>query len=405
MKEKTGLVRHVVLSKNFIMMLAALVAILVSVSAWFTSRSSATASGIAVVAENPGIDIAPCIKVYNEPGKTGYDRTKEDFAVLSDGPGEFGTGFSILDTNPGVNLSLTKDCTGDGVNLWVPDFNVTKDYDNVRRNGGKEVNVNIAGTSAKLQEDTRIEHLKDPSKDEDEHQFIELEFYARTQNDSLHLAAGSQLLSVTEAGGGDLSDTLSSGNAKCSAYGSFNVDGLVGAIRVALLGEACNSIDQRWSQDSGTTGSIIYTDAPVADRSGKIKQVLWYPRPDVKLNIPETAGDVTNWSLITGLTEGDTFNNSYYEANGSGMRFVSNDQDSKTKVSSAAPTLGQTADISDFGEFEHNKVRLVVNKNQYQETAMYYLYKYTLRIWIEGSDSEARRAMDGGQFQLTLKLE
>ena len=87
------------------------------------------------------------------------------------------------------------------------------------------------------------------------------------------------------------------------------------------------------------------------------------------------------------------------------MELVSPDNDSKTKISSAAPSLGQNVDVSDYGNFERELVDLVVNENQYQVTEKYYLTKYTVRVWIEGSDSEARRAMDGGQFNLSLTFE
>ncbi len=400
MKKKTSRKRHLFLTKNFIMMLVVAVVIVMAISAWFTSNSSADASGIYLVSENPGVDIAPCIKTYNADG-----------TVKTDGPGEFGNGFSIVhgETSPDesevYNLTLSKDCTGNGENLWVPEFNITKDYDNVRVNGGKEVNTNVAGVAAESQEWSRIQHMLDPTKDAPEYHFIELEFYARTQNDSLKLVASSKLQSETEASGGDLSAAPAQGSPKRSAYGAFNVDGVVGAMRVAILGEACNVVNQEWAQTTGTEGKIISTDCPTASRSGRIKQVLWYPRPDVKLNIPDTPRDVTNWSLTTGLTGGDTFKNSYYMSNGTGMVLVSDDQDAKTKVSSAAPMLGEDVNISDFNDFDQNTVELVETRNQYQKKSEYYLYKYTLRIWIEGTDSEARRAMDGGQFQLTLKFE
>lgn len=400
MKEKASRFRHLFLSKNFILMLVMFAVIIIAISAWYTSRQTATASGISVTSRNPGIDIAPCLKTYDNAGN-----------VLTDGPGEFGNSFSIIhgQTSPDgtevYNLTLSKDCTGDGANLWVPEFNVTKDYDNVRRNGGKEVNTNVSGKEARSQEWSRIKHDLDPTKDAPEYHFIELEFYARTQNEQLTLAPTSQLLSKTEADNGSLSTVPGIGTPKRSTYGAFNVDGLVGAMRVALLGEVCNAVTQTWAQNTATTGSITYTNCPTANRSGRIKQLLWYPRPDVLLHIPETAGDVTNWTLQTGLTSGDTYKNSYYTNDGSTMTLVSNDQDAKTKVSSAAPMMGSPAVISDFGDYEHTKVELVKNRNLYQETDEYYLFKYTLRIWIEGTDSEARRAMDGGEFQLTLNFE
>lgn len=388
MKKKASRKRHMFLSKNFIMMFVMLVAIAATVFSWYTSGQTVTANGITVKSNNPGIDLAPCIKTYD----AGWN-------VVTDGPGEFGNEMTFSD------FTLTKDCTGDGVNLWVPDFNVTNDFDNVRRNGGKDVNLNVSGTTAHSQEYSRIEHEKDQSSDAPEYQYIELEFYARTQNEQLTLSASSSLRSVTEVGGTSLSVAPGAGDSKRSAYGAFNVDGLVGAMRVALIGEVCNEVNQTWSQDTATTGRIQFTDCPLSSRSDPTKQILWYPRPDLKLNIPETAGDITNWTLQTGLTSGDTFTNSYYQNTASGMTLVSPDNDSKTKVSTAAPTLGTSVDISDFGSFEQQKVTLVKNKNQYQQTDEYYLYKYTLRVWIEGSDSEARRAMDGGQFNLTLKFE
>lgn len=389
MKIKASRLRYLFFSKNFIMMLVALVAIFVSISAWFTSNQSATASGISIRSKSDGIDIAPCIKTYDANQN-----------VVTDGPGEFGSGFEVHD------FTFTKDCTGDGETLIVPDFNVTNDYDNVRVNGGKEVNLNVQGKEARSQEYARIEHLRDPSKDAPEYHYIEIEFYVRSSDETVQLSSVSALLSKTEANGGSLSTEPEAGSAKRSAYGSFNVDGLVGAMRVALLGEACNVVNQSWSQDTDTTGKITSTDAPKSDRSPMIKQILWYPRPDVKLYIPDTPNDISTWSLNTGLTSGDTFTNSYYRnIIGGGVELVSPDNDSKTKISSAAPSLGQNVDVSDYGNFERELVDLVVNQNQYQVTEKYYLTKYTVRVWIEGSDSEARRAMDGGQFNLSLTFE
>lgn len=58
----------------------------------------------------------------------------DTFKVDSDGPGEFSDKISFDD------VLLTKDCTGDGVSFIVPEFNVTNDFEMVRRENGKDVN-------------------------------------------------------------------------------------------------------------------------------------------------------------------------------------------------------------------------------------------------------------------------
>lgn len=397
MKKYASPFRRLFLTKNFIMMLVMLVVIIVTVSAWFTVHKTVSADTMRVQAESTEIDIAPCVKTYDS-----------SYNVLTDGPGEFGG--SLTFSAPEDFGSFTKDCTGDGKDLIVPDFNVTNDYDNVRRTTGKDVNINVTGRHAVSQEFSRIESLKHPDQDPPEYQYMEFEFYVRSKNRTLQLGEDSELRAESELNGGSLSATLATGSDKRSAYGNFNVDGLVGAIRVALVGEACNEVTQQWQQDTETAGRVSYTN--VTDKSDPAKQILWYPRPDVFLSIPETAGDITNWSLITGLTGNTygTFQNSYYYNNGNGLTKVDNDTDPKTYispgVSSGIPKLGVKKTISDFSEvnYEPEKVDLTIDKNHYRETEQYYLTKYTLKVWIEGTDSEARRAMDGGKFNLTLKF-
>ena len=51
------------------------------------------------------------------------------------------------------------------------------------------------------------------------------------------------------------------------------------------------------------------------------------------------------------------------------------------------------------------KSTLVVNSSNKTVSDNYYVTKYTMFIWIEGTDAEARRAMDGGQFDLELNFQ
>ena len=154
MKTRTKPKRRLFLTKNFITMLVLLVVIIATISAWFTQHKEVTANNMSVKALSTEIDIAPCVKKWNDPNESWYDSTKEDFEVLTDGPGEFGESIIFdFSTDENYDGKFTKDCTGDGENMYVPDFNITNDFDSVRVNGGKDVNTGIAGRDAISQED------------------------------------------------------------------------------------------------------------------------------------------------------------------------------------------------------------------------------------------------------------
>lgn len=393
MKNATSPARRLLLSKNFILMLVMLVVIILAISAWFTVNKTVTANNMTVKAVSTEIDIAPCIKTYDA-----------SYNVIKEGPGEFESSLEFPD------FKLTKDCTGDGDNLIVPAFDITKDVEHTRKNTGREVKADVNGSKAVSNEYSRIQQLKNPTSDAEEYQYIEFEFYVRSKNASIQLGDDSQVLASIEPAG-NLGTAPEVGDSKRSAYGPLNVDGLVGAVRVALIGEACSDVKQYWIPASGSAGKLNPEQPPESVRGTPVKQLLWVPRPDVKLNVSNEVGDVSNWTLETNVSSGDTYKHTYYKNNGSALEFVDPDNDSKTVVSSGTSngikSLGQSVDISDFTSYQTapTMIPLVVDKNQYQTTmANYYVTKYTARVWIEGTDSEARRAMDGGSFKITLNF-
>lgn len=402
MKNTTSHTRRLLLSKNFILMVVMLVVIIVAISAWFTVNKTVTANNIMVQAQSTEIDIAKCVKTYD----SNHD-------VVTDGPGVFD---NILEFND--IPALTKDCTGDGTvkptanngyipNLIVPEFNVTKDYESVRTHSGKEVNENIKAADAVSDVDSATAKLKNPDAEAMEYQYIKREFYVRSKKSELRLSDNCQLLAKTEDDGGSLAITLNTGNSKKSAYGNFNVDGLVGAVRVALIGEACSQVNQTWQNNKLTATSATRLVPPV-------KQFLWNPRPDVKLNVNPSEGNITDWTLSTGVAAGDTYKHTFYERNSAnnGVELVTIDplhdnpvKDPKAAVSTGTynniKSLGQTnINISEFSNFSPTSV--IVDGSNPSVTENYYVTKYTLLVWLEGTDSEARRAMDGGEFKLKL---
>ena len=394
MKTRAKPKRHLFLSKNFITMLVLLVLIIAAISAWFSFTKTVDASNMVVEAVSTEIDIAESIKTYN----SNYTE------ILTDGPGEFRDDLEIN------GITLTKDCTGDGVTLIVPEFNVTNDYESVRKNGGKEVNTNLSPASAKSNMASDLEKLKDPDKDAPEYQYYQYEFYVRCKNPDLMLQADSKLISSTEDNGGLLSTVPQDGDPKRSAYGPFNVDGLVGAIRVSLLGQACTSVNQSWS------GTTLTSTSAALHTGGPVRQLLWVPRPDVHLNVNPNDGDISNWELDTSVSasqyNGETYRHEYYrttyDSNNSavGVEKVTNDISAviSSNFSGAVPTLGQPVNISNFSTYSTapETIDVTVDKEAPDVKAQYYVTKYTLRVWIEGTDSEARRAMDGGTFSLKL---
>ena len=425
MATKTGPNRRYLMSKNLILMLVMAVLIVLAIMAWFTLTKSVSADQINVKAISSELDIAESVKTYDSSHN-----------ILTDGPGEFGS--TVTFNGP---YMFSKDCTGDGMNLYVPEFNVPNDYRSVKKTG-KEVNINLSPGGAVSDISKAISKLKSDSiplstqgliTDErvaelagseiGEYQYIEKQFYVRSKRPDLLITAESQLLSQTEIGGGEIADSLSSTHAKRSAYGNFNVDGLVGAIRVALIGQGATSVGQTWQQ-SGVDYVLTNTHATLGTAT---KQLLWVPRPDVYLNV--SPGDATDdWNLITGVTPTtqitvgqDSVNigalcykHTYYTQKKDGENNpitgtvkVDPDDDPKTKVSSASTgghmCLGADVNVSDFN-YSVQTSNLPKEKESQQDTEDYYVTKYTMRIWIEGTDAEARRAMDGGDFSLNLEF-
>lgn len=396
MKKNASLFRHLFLSKNFIMMLVMLVVIVMAVSAWFTVNKTVTADNITIEAGSSELDIAEAIKTST-----------------TDGPGVF------TDRLTFSGFKLIKDCTGDGVNLIVPDFNVTKDFDSVRLHGGKEVNVNNSALEAWSNVMAEAYNEANPN-DEHDYQYYQKEFYIRSKSKELFLDGDSVLLSLTEANGGSLSDALEANSTKRSAYGNFNVDGLVGAIRVALIGEACTNVDQRWVLNDETNNYV--PNNPDSTRKSPQKQILWVPRPDVYLWVNPQQNDISNWSLLTGVYRNTThgtgqeavpvgeysYAHQYYanRQSSSGLELLTDENAVISNITATSKTLGNHANISHFDAAKdyEDKITLVVDASDLSVTEEYYVTKYTLKVWIEGTDAEARRAMDGGAFNLTLRF-
>ncbi len=428
MANNAGPSRRFIISKNLIMMLVVLVAGLLAVWSWFTVNKVVTANNISVRSAFPN-EIGLAEVNYDENGN---DRGPKTFS----GKLEFNT-----------DVTLTKDCTGDGESLIVPSFSIIKDKDTATKKG-REVSIGGAWEDALSQ--TEVEKIRNVNPDfAEEPRYIEYEFYARSQTKDVTLASTSYLSASNE----HLNDSEIPAGKK-SSYGNFSSDSIVGAVRVALLAQGAY-VEQDYPNGDATTKTLEFHNEAGNVSYKRHLTCLWLPRPDIKMNVSNT-GKTNDWTLErdikyagqTPLAPTDSHDNdityfhTYYKPAGAGTP-KSPAYEAKWKTNSTQyqinknegvvvqkktagtdehfvvttkesvksdtyPVLGTDFKASSVGASESDYLRtsrLRQDAGNPDSETNYYVYKYTLRIWLEGEDLESRRAMDGGQFNLHLEFK
>ncbi len=182
-----------------------------------------------------------------------------------------------------------------------------------------------------------------------------------------------------------------SGNPCSSAYATgnntFSKDCIVGALRVAALNEV------------GT------------------KKFIWIPRPDIHLN---NAVGSTNYTMT--IDAGSTTNvagtgkpESNYQWNDSYKHFYfpgnmgANVMDIASGVGSNVQVYA--GNVSPLGIPDSTKTEptggktLLATLSGTPDADGYYVSHAKFNVWIEGCDTEARRALVGGKFNLTIMLD
>ncbi|MBQ6569772.1 MAG: hypothetical protein IJL87_05910 [Clostridia bacterium] len=424
--------RRLVITKNLIMMLVMLVVIFVAIFAWYSNNDTVTASGTQISAKSAdNVQLALPKKVN---GSYTFPINNNDW-----------------DTTISFNLSeylenLVKDITSGGRQFVVPSFEAAKGLKD-----GRKAIVNDVWTDGLS---TKEVLTNTGTLDDDQYNYISFDFYVRSKQESINvtsesfLAAGSEL-GIKDDGTVDKSgETITSKKSlndpnpyRKSTYGGgtektpFSADALVGAIRVSLVGAQIESVNGSAETYRKITDGSYTSDTSWNDSS--TLSFLWLPRPDVHLN---TDNDPNMWDLTTGITTSDplaeeTYCHSFYEGNiitgnvkkglkphkyGDGAVKVIDGADNNVpsyfKVSDTRndahlgetghyPTLGQSANITS-GYENTNASSIQFDKGSGEKAAWaqdgYYVYKYTLNLWIEGEDAEARRSMNTGVFSLEL---
>lgn len=350
-KSKTG----VSLAKNSIVCFVMLVLIVLTTTAWFTLYDTSEALEVYVGSDTS--DVSVSFALPNDDGSA---------------PTENSAYFSNLDFEKITSLTDTfqQEVTGDGIDFIIPSFTEVDG----------ELTVDKEGAWTKAT----------PNQD-----YLSLTFYVRSPEKNLYISQNSYL----DTGDLPLTATLADGTTDStdvtnlinkSGYGDFSQNGIAGAVRVALL------------DITNHTG-----DLTIAGN----RKMLWIPRPDLKLE--NTDGLFT---LKKGVTNDNpdeqsltnTYRHAYYDVpdaqagkdEGVGLYEDIKYPDAASVVTSAvnqsnpdlAPLLSGDFDLGTGG----NEVTM--------EGRTFYLYKYTLNMWIEGLDTEASSALNGGQFKLILNF-
>lgn len=417
--------RRLLITKNSILLLVMLVIIFLAIWAWFGVADTAVATGISMRTTHPDeIEIAVPEKVVSDGVSSDYFPKSND-----------NWDYSIQFENTGYLNDLVKDVTSDGGEFIIPGFNSS-----TNQKTGRTVNIEDFWEEA-LSSKTVLSDDK-PNND-DQYHYVSLDFYLRSVNKSIRLTENSYLAAGSELGvyyddnqkkfvtdKTKPKPLVGSGNNvyRQSSFGDFSSDAIVGAMRVSLVGTPVNAISQsgtHWVESEYKGGESSWKDAAE-------KKLTWLPRPDLYLN---TTSESANWTLTTGIRANDaladeTFYHSFYspvETSRSYKKGVEKhvyyDADAKNytgndsaysapntfKVSNDFsgdyPKLGHQAQIANDGEstaIEFNQATIQAKAER--PTTGYYVYKYSLNIWIEGEDKEARRAMSNGLFSLYLEF-
>lgn len=425
MTKKTIGGKRLVMTKNLIMMLVMLVVIFVAIFAWYTSSYAVTAETNSISAKSAdNVELAVPEKIGNV-----------DVFPLSNASWKPEIDFS----NSGYLKNLVKDITSGGNQFVVPNFEAASGLKEGRKVIADDVWTD--GLSSK-------EALTNTSAlDDDQYNYISLDFYVRSKSKDINVTSESFLAAGSELGieeDGTISETpakkpLKGSNIyRCSTYGAqsgtanaFSADAVVGAMRVSLVGGPVTAVNTSTRAETLANQNLRF---------------LWLPRPDLYLS---TDNNSNNWKLYTGIKPSNntaqggmsvaqineianqTYVHSFYEGNivTGGVKkgltphtyndtavktvdgAVANDIFKVSKITSTDtsvgttgyyPTLGQSANVANDAPESSKQIQFTREQGDNRDTTGYYVYKYTLNIWIEGEDAEARRSMNNGVFSLEL---
>lgn len=151
-------------------------------------------------------------------------------------------------------------------------------------------------------------------------------------------------------------------NYNGSSYGDFSKDCIIGAARVSFL-DAYNTETQDYD----------------------LTRFVWIPNPQIYL-------DSDTWTVNTNVADNTygTFIHRYYDTG----KTLFTCPEEKTVTSLSAQT----------GNKPSTEKTQLTTLEQGTDDDGYYYSRVKVNVWIDGNDTEARRALDGGMFNINLKV-
>lgn len=361
MKKQPSHNRHM-LSKNSILLLVMLVCIFLSTLAWFASAEEATATGLTISTKTP-----TTLELALETEDRTYPKVDKAYSSTLN----FGDAKTVI-------KSMITDVTSDGLNFIIPSTS--------QNSGVRYVLEDKEWKRATANAD-----------------YISIPFYVRSESPNIYMSGASQVnAKLVEEDGTNVANPSED-------FPTISRNGIVGAMRVSIV-DMTKSIDD-----------VDYTPR-TADR-----KLLWIPRPDLYLSTPnnnnwELMKNINPQSMLSEAEQGDTYIHYFYQiANSGETDAVSGTGVSRTSlpknlgaIASAyagdgiTPTLGVDKQIGNGkifdesvgesgGDYVDMELKTINGKD-------YYVYKFVMNIWIEGSDAEARRALNDGNFDIDIRF-
>ena len=362
--------RHSLMAKGIIVLLSLLVLVFAFSYSWFAPPNRpVNASGLTLAAESSG-DFEYAIGFYNSQTLNTYKYTNftNESTALN---------LENLQASDGVYYNLLHDyvpidVTGDGATLIRPSML----YGNSSINT-ESVDYSIA--------DPNVQYVN-----------FDLFFRSKVRDVSIKLGDGSYAIGAcelntgtkTDAGRGSLTNSSLANSTygyNQSTYGSFSKDAIVGAVRVAFVPYLIGS--------NQVTSSNLYSNTPEYLDSNSSNTTLWLPRPDFHANANDTT---TGWTLSAATYPASYSNadatHTYYNI----FKNLSDSDPNFHKVVNYSGTVTPSVLANESQEFTSISSTLRIGE--------YYYTKVNVRIWIEGTDIESRRAFSGGRFAVNFKF-
>lgn len=356
--------RHSLMAKGIMVLLSLVVLVYAFTYAWYISPDTpVNATGISGSVESTG-DFEYAIGFYNNGTGGNYkttDFTKESTALNLES-------LKVYD-------GTSSDNDGNDSGRYYHNYNLLHDYKPIDITGDGKTLIRPAMSYGNSAINTAS---NDYSIAEPNVQYISFDLYFRSKvpGISIKLGDGSWAKGACEINSGNM--TGSSATNK-STYGDFSRDAIVGAVRIAFV-----PYDYSSERDNiPSTLDVFQANTP--DFLDKRASFIWLPRTELHLN---DNGGTTGWTLTTNSTSNDDKQHKYYNIF---------DTSAPRSTSTVYDNTITPADLSESSQ----EFCRVSNEVQFDD---YYYTKVNVRIWIEGTDAESRRATSGGKFEVNFKF-